>query len=165
MNNDTEILDLLTSDISYAIKINLLKELEKNRNIEPYMLKQKVHLHNEKHADVSESGFYGNVWIRKQYYPTKATIIDGHTHNHDHMSLLAAGRVLVEVEGCEPKEFTAPTFITISANKHHKITALEDETISFCVFAVRDEDGKSAEEYYAEGNSPYEDGADLSKLG
>jgi quercetin dioxygenase-like cupin family protein len=70
------------------------------------------------------------------------------------MSLLVKGRVIVEIEGYEPQEYCAPTFITIKANDHHKITALEDDTMWFCVFAIRDVDGMTAEDYYSDGNNP-----------
>ena len=164
MNKETELLKiLLNKNTPMSSKVRMLFELENNPSIEPYMLVQKATEHGVRKADTSESGFYGNVWIRKQYYPTKATVHDGHTHNHDHMSLVK-GRVLVEVEGYESKEFDN-TFFTVAAEKHHKITALEDNTIVYCIFAVKDEDGKSADEYYAEGNTPYAEGSNLQMFG
>lgn len=159
MNREKDIVSLFADkSFSMSSKINMIRELEKSPSAESYMLLQKVTTSKGKvdTSDTSESGFYGNVWIRKQKYKTTATVHDGHTHDHDHMSLVN-GKVLVEVEGCEPKEFS-DTFFIVNANKHHKITALEDNTTVFCIFAIRDSDGKSADEYYAEGNSPYEYG-------
>jgi quercetin dioxygenase-like cupin family protein len=94
-------------------------------------------------ASVGEMGFFGNVWVRSHYLHKKGYTNDGgHTHNFDHVTLLATGSVLVEVDGYEPKEFIAPTFITIEKNHHHKFTALEDGVVYYCVFAMRDEDGQ-----------------------
>jgi hypothetical protein len=103
---------------------------------------------------LEEMGYFGNVWVRKLYFPTKETIHEGHEHKHDHVSLLAHGSVLVEIEGEPVTEFKAPTFITIKANKNHRIIALEDNTVWFCVFALRDENGELADHYTGD-NSPY----------
>lgn len=89
-------------------------------------------------AITDEMGFFGNIWIRKLYFPTKETIHDGHTHPHDHMSMLISGSVKVEVEGFKTQTFKAPTFVSIKKEYKHKITALEDETIWFCMFAFND---------------------------
>ena len=48
----------------------------------------------------------------------------------------------------------APTFIIIDKDKKHKVTALEDDTIWYCVFALRDVDGDITE-IYSGDNSPY----------
>lgn len=101
-----------------------------------------------------EVGSFGNIWVNKLYFPTKDTIYEGHTHDHDHVSLLMSGRVLVEVNGHQSKEFVAPTYITIKATHRHKITALEDNTLWWCLHAKRDEDGDVIE-VYGEHNSPY----------
>lgn len=106
------------------------------------------------HLLKEEMGHFGNVWVRKLYFPTKDIVHPGHEHKHDHVSLLAHGSVMVEVEGEPVTKFTAPTFITIAANKKHKITALEDETVWFCVFALRDKDGELTDLYNGD-NSPY----------
>lgn len=106
------------------------------------------------HRQIDEMGCYGNVWVRKLTFPTKDVVHEGHEHEHPHVSLLASGAVTVEVEGEPTTQFTAPTFITIAANKEHKITALEDNTVWFCVFAVRDKDGEVTD-FYDGDNSPY----------
>lgn len=107
-----------------------------------------------RNAKTDEMGYFGNVWVRKQYYPTKDTVHEGHKHHHDHVTMLATGRVRVEVEGYEPTEFVAPTFFVVKAEHHHKITALEDETVAFCVFALRNSDGTLSDHYNGD-NSPY----------
>jgi hypothetical protein len=59
-----------------------------------------------------------------------------------HVSLLAKGSVSVSIDNQEPKVFKAPTFIVIKKNHTHQVTALEDDTSWYCVFAVRDIDGE-----------------------
>lgn len=96
-----------------------------------------------KMASVGEMGLFGNVWVRSHYlHKAGFTNGGGHTHDFDHVTLLAVGSVLVEVDGFEPKEFVAPTFIAIDKNHHHKFTALTDGVVYYCVFAVRNEDGE-----------------------
>lgn len=141
--------------VSFADKVQLLKLVHEFPNMTDAMLKQSS-ARGRRETKADEAGFYGNVWIRKLYWRKAGDLHDGHTHEHNHISLLARGSVLCEVEGYEAKEFHAPTFITIDKNKHHKFTALEDETVSFCIFAFKDVTGESAEDYFAEGNSPYE---------
>ena len=99
-------------------------------------------------------GYFGNIWVRSHYFPKAgSTNGGGHKHNFDHVTLLAVGSVLVEVEGHEPKEFHAPTFITIDKDHEHKFTALTDGVVYYCVFALRDIDGNVGD-IYSEENSP-----------
>jgi quercetin dioxygenase-like cupin family protein len=62
---------------------------------------------------------------------------DGHTHIFDHQTLLGKGSVKVTVNG-KVSEFTAPTIIFIRAGFEHQIEALEDDTICYCIHAIRD---------------------------
>ena len=101
-----------------------------------------------------EMGCVGNVWIRKQFYPKKEVTHEGHYHNHDHVSLVSSGKVLVEVEGEANTIFTAPTFFSVLATKKHKITALEDNTCVFCIYGLVDKSGNPTNEYNGD-NSPY----------
>lgn len=107
-----------------------------------------------------ELGYFGNIWVRQNILLKAGQYALGHTHDFDHVSLLTQGKVLVEVEGCEPKEFRAPTFIVIKKEYRHKFTALEDNTIWYCVFAIRNLDGdvvNSKDEIYSSKNNPYSD--------
>jgi len=106
-------------------------------------------------SDVNQLGYFGNVWVRSHYFAKAGDNNDGgHSHHHDHVTLLAVGSVRVEVEGFEPKDFHAPTFITIKKEHHHKFTALTDCVVYYCVFALRDLDGEVTE-IYSGDNSPY----------
>ena len=61
---------------------------------------------------------------------------------------MTQGRVHVEIDGHPPKEFVAPTFIIIRKQYNHTFTALEDDTIYFCIFALRDLDGEPIDELF-----------------
>lgn len=138
---------------SLSSKIRLATEIHRNPDAKTFMIEQ-VLTKKSPIPNMAESGFFGNVWIRKLYFPTTGTTHNGHSHIHDHLSLLVKGSVTVEIDGYAPQTYVSPTFITIKADDHHKITAIEDDTLWFCVFALRESDGKSAEEYYSDGNNP-----------
>jgi quercetin dioxygenase-like cupin family protein len=87
-------------------------------------------------------GAFGNIWVRQHHYAKKGDFHRGHLHYFDHVTLVATGGVLCEIEGEEPKEIWSPTFIAIAKDKLHKFTALADNTTYFCIFAVRDESGQ-----------------------
>jgi quercetin dioxygenase-like cupin family protein len=63
----------------------------------------------------------------------------GHTHQFDHLTLLAKGKLKVTVEGVVT-EFTAPHMIYIHKDKVHELEALTDETVAYCIHALRDKD-------------------------
>jgi hypothetical protein len=103
---------------------------------------------------IEEHGFVGNIWIRQNYLPRAGDAAGGHLHYHDHVSLLVKGSVEVQVGELPSKTFIAPTFIVIKKNHKHKITALEDSTVFYCLYAMRDIDGNVVD-IYQESNLPY----------
>jgi len=106
-------------------------------------------------SDINEMGYFGNIWVRSHFLKKAGdTNSGGHTHNHDHVTLLAVGGVKVKVEGYESKDFYGPTFIIIEKDKHHKFTALTDDVVYFCVFALRDNNGELTDMYNG-NNVPY----------
>jgi hypothetical protein len=105
-------------------------------------------------SDVNQMGYFGNIWVRSHTFAKAGDSNGGgHKHNFDHVTLLAVGSVLVEVEGHEPKEFHGPTFIVIDKDHRHKFTALTDGVVYYCVFAMRDLDGEVTNTYDV-NNSP-----------
>lgn len=94
---------------------------------------------------VEEHGYIGNIWVRQNYLQHAGDKVGGHIHYFDHVSLLAKGSVEVRIDGKEPHVFKAPTFIVIRKQHRHEITALEDDTSWYCVFAARDIDGSVAD--------------------
>ena len=108
-------------------------------------------------SDINQMGYYGNVWVRSHHFAKKGdTNGGGHKHNFNHVTLLAVGSVLCEVEGQTPKTFDAPTFIVIDKDHNHKFTALTDDVIYYCVFALRDLDGNVGD-LYDPSNSPMDE--------
>jgi hypothetical protein len=101
-----------------------------------------------------ELGYFGNIWVRQNTLEHAGMTGGGHHHHFDHVSLLAKGRVRVSMDGKEPKEFTAPTFIVIRAECSHEIVALEDDTVYYCVFALRDINGEVIEPIFGEQHDP-----------
>jgi hypothetical protein len=107
-----------------------------------------------------ELGYFGNIWVKQNVLLKAGQYALGHTHEFDHVSLLTQGSALVEVDGCEPKVFKSPVFIVIKKEHRHKFTALEDKTMWYCVFAMRNLDGEvvnSQDEIYSSRNNPYSD--------
>lgn len=103
---------------------------------------------------MSELGWFGNIWVRQNHLPNQGDSYQSHVHKYDHVTLLATGKVFVEVEGHPGKEFTAPTFIVIRKEHKHKITALTNNTIYYCVFAMRDIDGEVIDDIYGVQHDP-----------
>lgn len=101
-----------------------------------------------------ELGYFGNIWVRQNTLLKTGDSFAGHKHKFDHVTLLAQGAVTVEVEGRSPKKFVGPTFIVIRKELNHKITALQDNTIYYCVFALRDIDGEIVEDIYGNKHDP-----------
>lgn len=79
-----------------------------------------------------------NIFIKMMLF-RKGEVEQGHEHAYDHLSLLARGAVIVEVDG-KLTTFTAPHIIYMSKNHKHQITALEDNTTWYCIHALRNAD-------------------------
>ena len=78
-----------------------------------------------------------NVWTKMLHFAKANDFMDGHKHTFDHTTLLANGSVKVTVNGQE-SYYSAPAIIFIHADNQHDITAMEDNTVCFCIHAVRD---------------------------
>jgi len=92
----------------------------------------------------------GNIYIRPM--PRNAgEVIEGHTHNFDHTTIFFKGRWLVKAmlpdgEVIE-REFAAPSHCLIKAEVVHHLTALEDGSEAWCVYAHRDPQGEVVQQY------------------
>lgn len=85
-------------------------------------------------------GCVANLFSRQMHFEKAGDIEHGHTHPFDHLTLLAHGSLKVVVEGKETV-FKAPHMIYIHKDKVHELTALEDNTVAFCIHALRDGNG------------------------
>lgn len=84
-------------------------------------------------------GCVANLFSRMMHFAKAGDIEIGHTHQFDHLTLLAKGKLKVTVEGVST-EFTAPHMIYIKADKVHELVALTDETVAYCIHALRDKE-------------------------
>lgn len=87
-------------------------------------------------------GVVHNVWTRQMHFLKKGDHETQHTHQFDHMTLLAKGSLDVVCNG-ESTIFTAPHMIFISKDHEHSMTALEDDTVAYCIHAIMAFDGES----------------------
>ena len=84
-------------------------------------------------------GCVANLFSKMMHFRQAGDMEIGHEHNFDHLTLLAKGKLQITVEGVAT-EFTAPHMIYIKAGKVHELVALEDETVAYCIHALRDKD-------------------------
>lgn len=77
-----------------------------------------------------------NLFSRQMHFRTAGDVELGHTHPFDHLTLLAHGSLRVTV-GDKTTDFKAPTHIYIKAEVQHELTALEDDTVAYCIHALR----------------------------
>lgn len=80
-----------------------------------------------------------NIFSRQMHFKKAGDIEHGHSHCFDHVTLLARGRLQLTALGTTT-EFVAPHQIYIKANVMHELVALEDDTVAFCIHAIRDFD-------------------------
>lgn len=85
-------------------------------------------------------GCVANLYSRMMHFKKAGDTELGHTHQFDHLTLLAKGRLKVTVEG-NVTEFTAPQMIYIRADKVHELVALTDDTVAYCIHALRTNEG------------------------
>lgn len=81
-------------------------------------------------------GCVANLYSRMMHFEKAGDIEIGHTHQFDHLTLLAKGKLKVTVEGVTT-EFTAPHMIYIHKDKIHELEALNDGTVAYCIHALR----------------------------
>jgi len=77
--------------------------------------------------------FSGGVYA-KETHVAAGQILVQHKHEHDHLSILAAGTVELLVDG-ERSEITGPACVTIRAGRYHGIKAMTDVTW-YCIHAT-----------------------------
>lgn len=84
-------------------------------------------------------GCVANLFSRMMRFRKAGDIEVGHTHQFDHLTLLAKGKLKVTVDGVA-SEFSAPYMIYIHKDRVHELVALEDDTVAYCIHALRDKD-------------------------
>lgn len=81
-----------------------------------------------------------NVFIKQMHFRKAGDTEQGHAHCFDHTTLVGAGAVDITVRG-KTTRFTAPHMVYIKAGEVHELTAVEDNTVCYCIHALRDGDG------------------------
>lgn len=81
-------------------------------------------------------GCVANLWSRMMHFESAGDVEQCHTHVFDHLTLLASGSLKVVVDGVE-SVFKAPHMIYIHKDKEHELTALENNTVAYCIHALR----------------------------
>ena len=81
-----------------------------------------------------------NLFSRQMHFKQAGDCEHGHCHQFDHLTLLASGVLQVVVNG-HTTVYRAPTMIYIHADYQHELTALEPDTVAYCIHALRDGNG------------------------
>lgn len=88
--------------------------------------------------------FFGAGLYAKQMNVPAGRYIISHKHKYDHLSILAQGAVLLEVDGMKTRH-VAPDCISIEAGKHHKVSALSD-VVWFCLHPTSETDAEHVDD-------------------
>jgi len=83
-----------------------------------------------------------NVFSMMMRFVNKGDVERTHKHTYDHATLVAKGMVryeLLEEDGSVSysKDFVAPNFVFVPKNKEHTLTSLSDDTVCYCIHALR----------------------------
>jgi quercetin dioxygenase-like cupin family protein len=82
-------------------------------------------------------GLVSNVFVRQMHFESVGDCEKGHKHQFDHLTLLAKGKLSVKI-GEDITEYTAPHMIYIKSDVEHELTALSENTVVYCVHALRE---------------------------
>jgi hypothetical protein len=81
----------------------------------------------------------GSIFSKQMHFLRVGDAEQGHAHTFDHITLLSSGRIRLTALGTT-SEFSAPHQIYIKAGVEHELTALEDNTIVYCIHPLRERD-------------------------
>jgi hypothetical protein len=81
-------------------------------------------------------GCVANLYSRMMHFEKTGDTEHTHTHSFDHLTLLASGSVKCVANG-EETIFKAPHMIYINKDTEHAFTSLEDNTVAYCIHAMR----------------------------
>lgn len=82
-------------------------------------------------------GCVANLYSRLMHFEKAGDTELGHTHSFDHLTLLASGSLKVTANNKETI-FYSPNMIYIHKDVRHELVALEDNTVAYCIHALRD---------------------------
>lgn len=98
----------------------------------------------------------GNVYIRPMRR-NAGEVVEGHTHNFDHTTIFFRGRWNVRATLPDgrviERQFQAPSHALIKAEVVHQLTALDDGSEAWCVYAHRTPQGEVVQEFNGWGDA------------
>lgn len=94
--------------------------------------------------DVIQHHFSANLYAKHMVIKDGCEV-SSHKHSFDHLSILAQGCVILEVDG-EQSTHYAPAVIEIKAGLEHKITAVNGDCTWFCIHGVTDADEQTIDD-------------------
>jgi len=92
--------------------------------------------------------FGGGVYAKETVIPVGFTLTQ-HIHKYDHLSILAKGKAVVEVDG-ESRVIDGPACLLIRAGKEHAVTSITDVTW-YCVHATEETDAAKVDQVLIHG--------------
>jgi quercetin dioxygenase-like cupin family protein len=95
-------------------------------------------------VDLGTLHHFSSGTYAKQMHLPKGYVAFSHSHDYDHLSILAKGSVILRTDHYT-KQYEAPACITIEANTHHQIESLED-AVWFCIHATEETDVSKIDE-------------------
>ena len=88
-------------------------------------------------SPVTDLKIVDNIFVKLHHFVSTGDTHEGHAHVFDHITLLAAGSVLMKHDKGE-KTYKAPHLIVTPKGITHQFTALEPNTVFCCIHAIRD---------------------------
>lgn len=92
--------------------------------------------------------FGGGSYIKETHIPRGAKL-GQHAHDHDHLSVLVSGAVLLTIDG-ETDGFDGYKVFTIKAGKKHEIEAMSD-SVWLCIWATEETDPELVDQAILKG--------------
>jgi quercetin dioxygenase-like cupin family protein len=80
-----------------------------------------------------------DAFIKQMVFRKAGDRVMTHAHVYDHQSLLATGRLKLTIDG-EESYWQAPSILVIQAGKYHLMEALDDQTVAYCIHAIKGAD-------------------------
>lgn len=78
-----------------------------------------------------------DIWVRAYTLDKVNSVAVQHVHEHDHVTLVARGSVVLWQEGEEKDKYVAPALLTIPAGKKHAFVAVTDDVVLCCLHNLR----------------------------
>lgn len=76
------------------------------------------------------------IWTAQIVVALAGSLVPQHSHEYDHLTLLATGRVRVLEAGVVTGEYSAPAGIVIKAGVKHLFETLTDNVTIYCIHNV-----------------------------